>query len=104
MAAVAGPVAACPRAFRARKSAACARTVRTARNRAATMAAATGLASVVMARVAVPANLRLQMLAPTPAELRATPALSTLTILQRGNRLSITPVTQAEWDAIQSML
>lgn len=38
------------------------------------------------------------------AELRATPALSTLTILQRGNRLSITPVTQAEWDVIQSLL
>lgn len=38
------------------------------------------------------------------AELRATPALATLTILQRGNRLSITPVTQAEWDVIQAML
>ena len=36
--------------------------------------------------------------------LRSTPALATLTILQRGNRLSITPVTEAEWTVIQSML
>ena len=34
------------------------------------------------------------------AELRADPALGTLTILQRGNRLSITPVTPAEWTRI----
>ena len=37
-------------------------------------------------------------------ELRANPALATLTILQRGNRLSITPVTEAEWGVIQSLL
>jgi predicted RNA-binding protein with PUA-like domain len=34
------------------------------------------------------------------AELRADPALATLRILQRGNRLSITPVTPAEWTCI----
>jgi predicted RNA-binding protein with PUA-like domain len=34
------------------------------------------------------------------AELRADPALATLTILQRGNRLSITPVSPAEWRRI----
>jgi predicted RNA-binding protein with PUA-like domain len=31
------------------------------------------------------------------AELRATPALATMRVLQRGNRLSITPVTPKEW-------
>ncbi len=31
------------------------------------------------------------------AEMRATDALASMTILQRGNRLSITPVTAAEW-------
>ena len=34
------------------------------------------------------------------AELRADPALASLVILQRGNRLSITPVTPAEWARI----
>ena len=34
------------------------------------------------------------------AELRADPALASLVILQRGNRLSITPVTSAEWARI----
>ena len=34
------------------------------------------------------------------AELRADPALATLRILQRGNRLSITPVEPAEWSRI----
>ena len=34
------------------------------------------------------------------AELRADPALATLTILQRGNRLSITPVSVPEWRRI----
>ncbi|MBK7792321.1 MAG: EVE domain-containing protein [Betaproteobacteria bacterium] len=33
-------------------------------------------------------------------ELRADPALATLRILQRGNRLSITPVEPAEWSRI----
>jgi predicted RNA-binding protein with PUA-like domain len=34
------------------------------------------------------------------AELRATPALARMTTLQRGNRLSITPVTDVEWAAV----
>jgi predicted RNA-binding protein with PUA-like domain len=34
------------------------------------------------------------------SELRADPALASLTILQRGNRLSITPVTPAQWARI----
>jgi predicted RNA-binding protein with PUA-like domain len=33
-------------------------------------------------------------------ELRAQKALAKMQILQRGNRLSITPVTQAEWECI----
>lgn len=37
-------------------------------------------------------------------ELRATPALATMQVLQRGNRLSITPVTAAEWRAIEALL
>lgn len=37
------------------------------------------------------------------AELRATPALAGLRILQRGNRLSITPVEPAEWRTIEAM-
>ena len=38
------------------------------------------------------------------ADLRAVPALADMRVLQRGNRLSITPVDEAEWQAIQSML
>ena len=38
------------------------------------------------------------------AELRAQKALKNMQILQRGNRLSITPVTKAEWECIQSLL
>jgi predicted RNA-binding protein with PUA-like domain len=34
------------------------------------------------------------------AQLRAAPELSTLRMLQRGSRLSITPVTVAEWIAV----
>jgi predicted RNA-binding protein with PUA-like domain len=34
------------------------------------------------------------------AAMRETPALSTMIILKPGNRLSITPVTSAEWEAI----
>ena len=34
------------------------------------------------------------------AEMRATDALASMTILQRGNRLSITPVTAAEWKTV----
>jgi predicted RNA-binding protein with PUA-like domain len=37
-------------------------------------------------------------------ELRTYPRLADMRLLQRGNRLSITPVTQAEWDFIQSVL
>jgi predicted RNA-binding protein with PUA-like domain len=38
------------------------------------------------------------------AELRDTPALETMVILQRGNRLSITPVTAAEWKTVVKLL
>jgi predicted RNA-binding protein with PUA-like domain len=34
------------------------------------------------------------------AELKSHPALQSLWILRRGNRLSITPLTQSEWQAI----
>ncbi len=34
------------------------------------------------------------------AEMRATRALEKMTTLQRGNRLSITPVTDGEWEAV----
>ena len=37
-------------------------------------------------------------------ELRAHKALSKMLILQRGNRLSITPVTSAEWECIERLL
>jgi len=36
----------------------------------------------------------------TLAELRAEPALADLVVLRRGNRLSVTPVTAAEWAAV----
>jgi len=38
------------------------------------------------------------------AELRAEPALADMVILRRGNRLSITPVTTAEWKAVERMI
>ncbi len=38
------------------------------------------------------------------AELRAVPELAQMRVLQRGNRLSITPVTPTEWAAIESLL
>lgn len=38
------------------------------------------------------------------AELRATPALVELMLLQRGSRLSITPVTPVHWQLINSLL
>ncbi|WP_295637866.1 EVE domain-containing protein [uncultured Methylibium sp.] len=38
------------------------------------------------------------------AELRAEPRLATMRILQRGNRLSITPVTPAEWKTVLALL
>jgi predicted RNA-binding protein with PUA-like domain len=37
-------------------------------------------------------------------ELRDQKALQKMQLLQRGNRLSITPVTQAEWECIQRLL
>ena len=37
-------------------------------------------------------------------ELRLQPALAKMQTLQRGNRLSITPVTEAEWNAIMGIL
>ncbi len=37
-------------------------------------------------------------------ELRAQKALGNMQILQRGNRLSITPVTEAEWECITRLL
>jgi predicted RNA-binding protein with PUA-like domain len=38
------------------------------------------------------------------ADLRAAPELAEMRILQRGNRLSITPVTDAEWNYINKRL
>jgi len=37
-------------------------------------------------------------------EMRGAPELATLRVLQRGNRLSITPVTPQEWDAVLARL
>ena len=38
------------------------------------------------------------------AELRENPALSALALVQRGNRLSVMPVTAAQWKAILKMV
>ena len=38
------------------------------------------------------------------AEMRAKAALATMVVLKRGNRLSITPVTAAEWRAVVALL
>jgi predicted RNA-binding protein with PUA-like domain len=38
------------------------------------------------------------------AKMRETPSLSSMVVLQRGNRLSITPVTASEWKVIQKLL
>ena len=38
------------------------------------------------------------------AEMRARPELATMRVLQRGNRLSITPVSTAEWRAVLALL
>ncbi len=38
------------------------------------------------------------------AEMRAVPALATMRVLARGNRLSITPVTPAEWQTVRRLL
>jgi predicted RNA-binding protein with PUA-like domain len=37
-------------------------------------------------------------------EMRAAPGLATMRVLQRGNRLSITPVTADEWRAVVALL
>lgn len=37
-------------------------------------------------------------------EMRDAPALATMLVLRRGNRLSITPVTAAEWQAVNKLL
>jgi predicted RNA-binding protein with PUA-like domain len=38
------------------------------------------------------------------AEMRAAPSLATMQVLRRGNRLSITPVTPEEWNAVLQLL
>ena len=38
------------------------------------------------------------------AEMRQSPALATMQVLQRGNRLSITPVTPQQWQAVLTLL
>jgi predicted RNA-binding protein with PUA-like domain len=38
------------------------------------------------------------------AEMRATPALATMRLMQRGNRLSITPVSADEWRCVLALL
>ncbi len=38
------------------------------------------------------------------ARMREEPSLASMTLLKRGNRLSITPVTEAEWQAVLAML
>jgi predicted RNA-binding protein with PUA-like domain len=38
------------------------------------------------------------------SEMRETPSLSTMVVLRRGNRLSITPVTPQEWRAVLACL
>lgn len=38
------------------------------------------------------------------AEMRLAPSLATLQVLQRGNRLSITPVSAAQWRAVLALL
>ena len=38
------------------------------------------------------------------SEMRAIPALADMVLLQKGSRLSVSPVTQAEWSAILGLL
>jgi predicted RNA-binding protein with PUA-like domain len=38
------------------------------------------------------------------ATMRESKALASMVVLQRGNRLSITPVTAAEWNAVLKLL
>ena len=53
-------------------------------------------------------NVDLKFVKQTPlvgiGELRSHKALARMQLLQRGNRLSITPVTKAEWDYVNSRL
>ncbi|MDP1533281.1 MAG: EVE domain-containing protein, partial [Rubrivivax sp.] len=37
-------------------------------------------------------------------DMRQRPELATMQVLQRGNRLSITPVSEAEWQAVLALL
>ena len=37
-------------------------------------------------------------------EMRATPSLATMRVLQKGNRLSITPVSAEEWQEVTNLL
>jgi predicted RNA-binding protein with PUA-like domain len=52
-------------------------------------------------------NVEVKLVRKTPlvalATLRSTPALAGMRLLQRGNRLSITPVEPAEWSAIVAL-
>ncbi|WP_313166088.1 EVE domain-containing protein [Massilia oculi] len=38
------------------------------------------------------------------AEMRANPALESMVLLQKGSRLSISPVTKSEWDAVVKLV
>ena len=38
------------------------------------------------------------------AEMRANPALESMVLLQKGSRLSISPVTRSEWDAVVELV
>jgi predicted RNA-binding protein with PUA-like domain len=38
------------------------------------------------------------------ADMRVAPTLATMQVLRRGNRLSITPVTEAEWAAVLALI
>jgi len=53
-------------------------------------------------------NVDVRLVRKTPllslARMRATPSLATMQVLRRGNRLSITPVTPDEWNAVLRIL
>jgi predicted RNA-binding protein with PUA-like domain len=53
-------------------------------------------------------NVEVSLVTKTPllslAELRVQPQLASMRLLARGNRLSITPVTPAEWAFIEKLL
>ncbi len=54
--------------------------------------------------VSVDVQLRRKTRLLSLAEMRAAPALATMRVLHKGNRLSITPVTPAEWEAVLALL